>query len=140
MAAYHKRAGAPSVYGIITERIIAKLESGVVPWRQPWANVGMPRNLASGREYRGVNVFLLASARFAAPYWLTYRQAQERGGNVRKGERSTPVVFWKQWEVTDRDTETGEPIAKRIPILRYYNVFNVEQCDGVAYQSAAKVA
>ena len=76
------RSQSPSVYQIVTDRIVAKLESGVVPWRRPWGEYGIPMNVASKRAYRGVNVFLLSASGFEAPYWLTYRQAQERGGET----------------------------------------------------------
>jgi antirestriction protein ArdC len=66
-----------AVYSIITDRVVSLLERGVVPWRRPWAGPeGMPRNLVSDREYRGVNVFLLASAGYVSPHWLTFKQAQ----------------------------------------------------------------
>lgn len=122
-------AGRVNVYEVVTERILAALEKGVAPWRKPWRSgpQGMPKNLISGKEYRGVNVFLLGVAPFASPYWLTFRQAKERGGNVRKGERGTPVVFYKTYE--------GKPGADgekdRRFVLRYYTVFNVEQCEGL---------
>jgi antirestriction protein ArdC len=118
------------VYGIITERILALLEQGTIPWQKPWATNGedcMPRNLTSRKPYRGVNVFLLHAMSYASPYWLTFRQAQELGGNVRKGEKACPVVFWK-W----LDLEGNEPDEKkRVPMLRYYSVFNVAQCEGI---------
>jgi len=84
---------ARDVYSVLTDRIVNLLERGVVPWRQPWANVGAPKNLASGKPYRGFNVFALASASYSSPYWLTYRQAEERGGHVRKGEKGFLEVF-----------------------------------------------
>lgn len=120
-----------TVYEIITDRIISMLNRGVVPWHKPWvggAALALPKNLHSGKPYRGVNTFLLHSMEFASPYWLTFNQALQRGGAVRKGEKSTPVVFWK-W------LEPGEdaPDKKKIPMLRYYSVFNVEQCDGIEY-------
>jgi antirestriction protein ArdC len=123
----------------VTDRIVAKLESGVVPWRRPWGEYAAPQNLASKRAYRGVNVFLLSAMGFESPYWLTYRQAQERGGNVRKGERATPVVFWKTWERDETD-DAGEVCKRRIPVLRYYNVFNVAQCDGIEAPPAPPVS
>ena len=84
------------VYAIITDRVIGLLEKGVVPWHKPWhGGERMPRNLVSGKAYRGVNVFLLHAMAYESPYWLTYKQAQELGGNVRKGEHACPVVFWK---------------------------------------------
>ena len=85
----------------------------------------MPRNLASKRPYRGINCFLLALSGYESPYWVTYKQATDLGGHVKKGERSTLVVFWKWLDVPDR--ETGEPV--RIPLLRHYRVFNSQQCE-----------
>src|SRR5216684_365636 len=90
-----------SVYQIVTEQIIKQLESGVAPWRRPWT-AQIPRNLASGREYRGINIFLLATCGYGSPFWLTYKQATERGGHVRKGQHGTKVVFWK---INTRDVE-----------------------------------
>ena len=85
-----------TVYDIITSRIKEKLEQGTVPWQRSWSNAaGMPRNLLSQKEYRGINVWVLASAGYSSPYWLTYRQAQEIGGHVREGEHGFPAVFWK---------------------------------------------
>ena len=125
-----------NVYSIITERICALLEKGTIPWHKPWTtpNAGdaMPRNLASRKPYRGVNVFLLHAMSYASPFWLTFKQAQAMGGNVRKGERATPVVFWKWLDVenSERD-EQGKGKSERVPMLRYYSVFNVAQCDGI---------
>src|SRR5262245_41754424 len=85
-----------NVYEIITQRIMEQLEHGTVPWQQPWNHkAGLPRNLLSQKDYRGINVWILASAGYSSPYWLTYRQAQEIGGFVRRGEHGSPVVFWK---------------------------------------------
>lgn len=127
-----------TVYEIVTERIIALLEQGTVPWQKPWAASGedcRPRNLLSKKTYRGVNVFLLHAMSYESPYWLSYKQAQELGGNVRKGEKSCPVVFWKWLDVDQAGT--GE--KKRIPLLRYYSVFNVAQCDGIRAPEDAQV-
>jgi antirestriction protein ArdC len=116
----------PDNYELITERIIGLLEKGVVPWRKPWqAQTGMPRNLISGQPYRGINVFLLHAMHYESPHWLTYKQALDRGGHVRKGEKACPVVFWKSWEKEDKETGAKE----KIPMLRIYHVFNVAQCD-----------
>ena len=118
-------------YEVITSKIIERLEQGTVPWHQPWS-VEMPKNLVSKRKYRGINVFLLGSMGYANPWWLTFRQAKQFDGHVRRGEKATPVVFWK---VHQRDTgevdEDGQPIIKVLPVLRYYNIFNVEQCEGI---------
>ncbi len=122
---------ANKVYNIVTDRVLSLLEHGVVPWKRPWAGGEPPANLVSKKPYRGINPFLLASTGYASPYWLSYKQAQARGGNVRKGEKSTLVVFWKLWDKETRDAATGEKSSKRLPILRYYRVFNAEQCDGI---------
>ena len=119
---------AIDVYERITARVLEQLERGTVPWHKPWrgGETGCPRNLISRRPYRGINVFLLAACTpFESPFWLTFRQANELGGHVRKGAKSTPIVFWK-W-VRREDSETGE--TEQFPLLRYYNVFNVEQCE-----------
>lgn len=117
------------VYQIVTEKIISMLERGTVPWRKQWnVGSGMPRNLISKREYRGINTMLLGCQHYSSPYWLTYKQAQEMGGHVRKGEKSSLVVFWKMLD--KRDYESSDATGK-IPLLRYYQVFSVEQCEGI---------
>lgn len=83
------------VYETITQQIIAQLEAGTIPWRRPWRTRGVPRNLFSLKPYRGINVWLLLSRPYASPYWLTFRQANETGGTVRKGEKGTTIVLWK---------------------------------------------
>jgi antirestriction protein ArdC len=117
-------------YQIITDRIIAKLEQGVVPWKHYTtlrSDECAPRNLLSNRPYHGVNFFLLSMMGYQSPYWLTYRQAQELGGNVRKGEHSVPIVYWNFVEREDK--ETGE--TKSVPFLKYFSVFNAEQVEGI---------
>jgi antirestriction protein ArdC len=115
-------------YDRITDRITALLEQGTVPWHKPWkARTGLPRNLVSQKSYRGINVFLLIAMSYESPLWLTFRQASQLGGSVRKGEKACPVVFWKQLAVEDK--KSGE--QQKIPLLRYYHVFNVTQCDGL---------
>ena len=82
------------VYEIITNRIIEKLEEGIIPWHKPWQSVeGMPKNLISKKEYRGINVFMLAVQGYESPYWLSFKQAQELGGNVRKKKRAHLLFF-----------------------------------------------
>lgn len=123
------------VYEIITERIIAELQKGVVPWHKPWKSSG-PMNLVSKRAYRGVNTWLLGVSQYASPYWLTFKQAKALGGSVRAGQKATPVVFWKP--VKSKDKTSGE--EKTFPLLRYYSVFNVEQCDGLEKHIPVDVA
>lgn len=127
------------IYQAVTDRIIELLDQGTVPWKQPIRSQGgsgrLPTNLLSSREYRGINVFLLAVTAWAegyeSPYWLTYKQSREKGGHVRKGEKGSLVIFWKQHATEDK--KTGEPI--KIPVLRRYTVFNTDQCDGIEIPS-----
>ena len=113
---------------IVTNRILEQLKAGTVPWHKPWAGgFQMPRNLVSGKEYRGINVWLLTSAGFASPYWLTYKQAEAKGGNVKKGEKGSLVVLWTTFKTNDK--ATGE--EKTIPVMRYYTVFNATQCENI---------
>lgn len=112
-----------NVYEVITQRILDSLEKGVVPWKMPWRSI-TPRNLISKKPYRGINVFLLSANRMTSPYWLSFKQAIAKGGAVRKGEKGTPVIFWK---ITQEDDQ-----ARRQFILRYYTVFNLSQCDGIS--------
>lgn len=122
------------VYSRITEAILHRLEQGIVPWHKPWRQAGFPMNLVSQRRYRGINVFILGSQGYGSPYWLSFRQASELGGSVRKGEKATPVVFWK-WQ--DKEFEAAEEKkTARIPLIRYYHVFNVEQTEGISYPKA----
>lgn len=121
-------AAKPNVYEIVTERIIEALEKGCVPWHQPWSNVGGHRNLNSKRPYRGINAFLLAMSPYSSPFWTTYKGAQRAGGNVKQGEKGTIVVFFKPL-VVDDDKNPGK--QKTIPLLRYYRVWNIEQCEGI---------
>jgi len=88
----------------------------------------------SGKEYRGINVFLLGCQGYESPYWVTFKQAKELGGSVRKGERASPIVFWKWLEPKGTNPETGEKETRRIPLLRYFSAFNVDQCDGVKHR------
>ena len=122
-----------SVYQIVTDKIISLLEKDIVPWQRPWVNGVQPTSLISGKGYRGINPVMLNAQAIASGYesnyWITYKQAQARGGQVRKGEKGSVVVFWK-WFVSE-DEDTGK--KKTIPMLRYYTVFNVEQCDGIDY-------
>lgn len=116
-----------SVYEIITDRILQKLSEGVIPWRKPWNNAGLPKNFVSKKEYRGINLFLLNMMPYESPYFLTFKQVKDLGGVVNAGVKSMPVVFYTSLEVDDVDEKTGEITKKDIPVLRYYNVFNVEQ-------------
>jgi len=122
-----------NVYEIVTEKIVKLLDQGIVPWRRPWTSTGLPRNLVSKKPYRGINYFLLSASKYVSPHWLTYRQATELGGHVRKGEESTIVIFWKPGDLKqsseDLDTERSSEKNRRRFLLRYYRLFNLEQCE-----------
>ena len=100
-----------TVFDIVTGRLIETLERGTVPWRKEWDAPAfrIPLNLTSGKPYHGINLFLLSLAgeSFGSPYWLTFRQALERGGNVRKGEKGVPVFFWKVLDRKELDSDAG---------------------------------
>ena len=132
-----------SLYDEITGKIIGELEAGRVPWVQPWgtaaakAPLAMPRNAATGRHYSGINVLILWGAviehGFTGQSWLTFRQALALGGNVRKGERGTTVVYADRFVPDDekrRARETGDE-AQAIPFLKRFTVFNAAQCEGL---------
>src|SRR5450759_300685 len=122
-----QKSSPPDVYAIVTNRIIEHLEKGVVPWHQPWTDAGLPKNMITGKNYRGINVWLLASLKYPQNYYLTFKQVRDLGGTVKKGEKAQEVIFWKWLE--KENTETKE--INKIPLLRYYNVFNIDQCTGI---------
>jgi antirestriction protein ArdC len=121
---------------LITDRIIAELESGVAPWVRPWSHVagtptrGVPYNPVSKTVYRGVNRFWLSMMPSASQHWLTFKQAQSIGGCVRKGEKGTPIVFWQINQRT-KEGESGEETLTTSVLLKHYTVFSIEQCDGL---------
>ena len=120
----------PSVYEIVTEKIIKQLESGVAPWRKPWT-CQTPANLLTQKEYRGLNVFTLASQGFPSRFWLTFNQATKLGGRIRKGEKSSPVIFWNICDERQTTTQDGTNETSRPFLLRYYSVFNLSQAEDI---------
>lgn len=92
-----------NIYESVTNRILAQLEQGIITWRKEWKSsgkTGLPYNHASGKPYRGINILLLASSCYSDARWMTYQQAQEKGGQVRKGEHGTKIIFWSLFDVT----------------------------------------
>src|SRR5437016_6138363 len=119
-----------SVYEIVTEKIIKQLESGVAAWRKPWT-CQTPANLVTQKEYRGLNVFTLASQGFPSRFWITFNQATSLGGKIRKGEKSSPVIFWNVAEGKETATQDGAKESSRHFLLRYYSVFNLSQTESI---------
>lgn len=128
----------------ITENILAQLEKGAVPWVRPWKRgvgsedtppIGLPTNEVSAKAYTGINILLLWAGQTEGGYgssrWLTFRQAKERGGHVRKGERGQFVIFTKWHNKVTLEDENGQESTKTVPLLRAYTVFNTEQCEGL---------
>ncbi|MEI8294974.1 MAG: ArdC-like ssDNA-binding domain-containing protein, partial [Alphaproteobacteria bacterium] len=118
------------IYQSVTDRMIAALEAGTVPWKSPYLGTsGLPENFVTRKAYRGINVWLLALAGYASPFWLTFKQAQELGGYVRKGEKGSLVVKYGTFEAEDEDS--GE-VAERM-YLKGYTVFNAAQIEGIEF-------
>ena len=148
MSRQNRKSGArrdrTNLYSQITDKIIAELEAGRTPWVQPWgtsaakAPLGLPKNASTDRQYSGINVLLLWGAvierGFSGQSWLTFRQALSLGGNVRKGERGTTVVYADRFVPEDekrRARETGED-AQAVPFLKRFTVFNTDQCENLS--------
>jgi antirestriction protein ArdC len=140
---YQKNGHMPrDLYTEVTDRVIAALEAGTPPWRKPWSTPGnvspaMPCNAVTGTRYRGINVLALTMSAFAFassdPRWATYKQAADRGWQVRKGERGTTAYFFKQLEladITDAEQNT-DATTRRIPLLRAFTLFHASQIDGI---------
>ena len=121
-----------NIYDIVTDRIIAAMEAGIVPWQKPWRAdaTTTPTSLASGKPYRGINSLILGLVQMTEGYetalWGTYKQAQALGGNVRKGEKGTPVVLWKPVEKVNDEGE-----KETFMLMRYFTVFNIAQMDNI---------
>jgi len=119
-------------YELVTSKVLERLEAGIIPWKNPRSGRAIAgqfaQNYITRRAYHGANFWLLNyGTDFRSPYYLSYRQAIDCGGNVRRGEHGLPVIFWRFFETEDR--ETGK--IKIIPMLRHYTVFNLTQCEGV---------
>lgn len=128
-----------NVYTRVTERIIADLEQGVRPWMRPWSAGQLAERIArplrhNRTPYRGINIIMLwiagTAAGFTSPTWMTYRQAHELGGQVRKGEKGSPVVYANTITCTE-EGDDGTETEREIPFMKGYTVFNVEQIDGL---------
>ena len=137
----------PDIYSRVTDQIVTELEKGVRPWIKPWsaehATGRITRPLRhNGEPYAGINILMLWAAAtaqgFAAPIWMTYRQASELGAHVRKGEKGSPVVYANKLVRTETDEVTGDESERTIPYMKGYTVFNVEQIEDLPAHYYAK--
>src|SRR2546430_5875147 len=144
-----QRTEKQDIYTRITDQIVSHLEKGVRPWIRPWsaehAAGRIPRPVRhNGEPYSGINVLSLwmpaLGQNFAAPIWMTFRQASELNAHVRKGEKGSLVVFANAITRTERDDKTGEDVELEIPYMKGYTVFNVEQIEGLPETYYAKAA
>ena len=124
------------IHQTITNQIIEAMESARTSGRRLWdSQPSLPLNLTTGKPYSGINVLMLWAAGlrngYASPYWLTYKQAADKGGQVRKGEHSTLCVFYKPWESQETNSDTGETETTRGAVLKSFRVFNGDQIDGI---------
>lgn len=121
-------AGKANVYEMVTERIIAELEKGVIPWEKPWTGVRAGAyNRITKKPYSLINQMMLKHT----GEYATFKQWSDLGGHIRKGEKSEIIVFWKILEKEETNPDTGEKEVQKIPMLRYYNVFHISQVEGV---------
>lgn len=118
-----------SLYQTITYRIVQLLEQGVIPWRKPWSAAGPPMNAVSKHAYSGINLWLLAALDYQSNLYLTFDQVRKLGGVVNRGEKGHMVTFWMLWN--RGKNESDEATEDKIPFLRYYRVFNIDQCSGI---------
>ena len=111
------------IYKEVTDRIIAQMENGIIPWRKPWIASNQAVSHVTGKAYSLLNQMMLGRA----GEYVTFKQCQQEGGRVKKGEKASMVVFWKRIETEDEETQE----KKEVPFLRYYNVFHIDQCEGL---------
>jgi antirestriction protein ArdC len=130
----------------VTDRIVALMEAGTNPWRKPWTadGAGLPRSIGTGKGYRGINPFLLLITSmekgYTSPWWGTYKAITEKGGQVRKGEKGTQVVFWSTFASKDPKEVDAKGNPKQLFFLRSYTVFNAEQADDLPARFFPKAA
>ena len=116
------------IFSVVTGRIIAQLEKGVIPWRRTWSSNG-PTSYQTNKEYQGINALILQDT-YESPYWLTFRQAQKLGGSVRAGEKGSPIVFVDRMAQEKQKADGTVEVSFR-RFLKYYTVFNWEQTSGL---------
>lgn len=131
------------LYQVVTDLILEKLEKGIIPWKKPWGDLGLPCNYLTKKPYRGINLWILISQEHSMPYYLTFKQAQQLGGRVKKGSKAIPICYWN---FVYRHKETGERIPKellqyypkdlvsKISYLKEYKVFCISDIEGIEWK------
>ncbi|MBL7815395.1 MAG: DUF1738 domain-containing protein [Saprospiraceae bacterium] len=143
-AAIAKKATSPDMYEVITNRIMEQLEKGVIPWRKTWNSYGLAKNYVTGKPYRGINMLMMNFfSPHSIPYYLTYKQATELGGHVKKGAKSEQVIYFNVVFKDANDQTISKDVAnslhaagqkvKVMKFLKYYNVFNVSDTEGIDF-------
>ena len=128
-----------SVYDSVTNNIIAKLEQGIAPWIKPWqaGSTGADRNAISKKEYQGVNRLILGMSGYSSPVWASFKQWQDLGATVKKGERGTQIVFYSQVAKKEIKENDPNPENSTYAMLKAYYVFNIDQVEGIEYEKPA---
>ena len=123
------------LFQIITDRIVAELEQGVIPWQKPWSSAQGAISHTTGKRYSLLNQMLLGCR---SGEFVSFKEAQREGGHIKKGEKASMIVFWKFLDAAKRDDDgnvvhgaDGKPVMESVPFLRYYNVFHIDQCEGI---------
>ena len=124
------------VQAIATEKVLSYLEKSVVPWFTSWTGAGIPQNLPTRKEYRALNVFLLASLGYPKNFFITPKQLEELNGTLKSGESGHPIFYWK-WN--DEKEENTNYLEKNKPVLRYYYAYNIAQCNGIKKSQIPKI-
>lgn len=131
------------LYQKVTDRIIEHLEKGEIPWRKPWGSYGLARNLATGHIYTGINMVLMNALPYAVPYYLSFKQVQEKGGRIRKGARAEQVFYFnivfkdlnEQVISPEEARRRNQEEVKVYKFLKYFSVFNIQDVEGIAYDT-----
>lgn len=131
------------LYQVVTDLILEKLESGIIPWKKPWGDLGLPSNYLTKKPYRGINLWILLAQEHSVPFYLTFKQTQELGGKVKKGSKSIPICYWN---FVYRHKETGEKIPQdslqyypkdlvtKSSYLKEYKVFCISDIEGIEWE------
>lgn len=136
-----KKTAAPDMYQVVTNRIIEQLEKGVLPWRKTWNSYGLAKNYVSGKAYKGINMFMMNFfSPHSIPYYLTFNQAKQLGGKVKKGSKAQRVIYYNMifkdgdGKKLSKEAAQNRDDVKVMKFLKYYNVFNVEDIEGIDFE------